>query len=229
MINMPIQFLQTSSSLSREDSHGNESFPNPYSLPAYPHTPYPTVPETRDCSPSALVAWDDLVHTVEPEANQTRFYAPSALGLCHSSPTPSLNISSTELQRVLDSLLDQVDWLEVAIKVAKNRAPSVYCNAIEQILLAHIYQLVKAEGEGDDAVGFGSTNNEKGYVHIYEGDNDDEDEDSREFARKSEDEDRCYDEESDGNQGMEKDTDDDDEDDDMDEDESYEDSERDGV
>ena len=139
MTNMPIQHLQTSSSLFREDSRRNESFLNTYSLPAYPLTPYPIVPETRDCSPSALVAWDDVVHTVEPEANQTRFYAPSALGLCHSSPTPSLNVSSTELQRVLDSLLDQVDWFEVVIKVAKNRAPLVYCNAIEQILLVHIY------------------------------------------------------------------------------------------
>ena len=37
-----------------------------------------------------------------------------------------------ELQRVLDSLLDQVDWLEVAVKVAKHRAPLVSCNAIKK-------------------------------------------------------------------------------------------------
>lgn len=137
---------------------------------------------------------------------------------------------------MLDSLLDQVDWLEVAIKVAKNRAPSVYCNAIEQILLAHIYQLVKAEGEGDDAVGFESTNDEKGYVHIYEGDNDDEDEDSREFARKSEDEDGYYDDDSDDDKDMDEDMDEDknedddeDEEDEMDEGEYDEDSECGGV
>lgn len=108
-----------------------------------------------------------------------------------------------------DSLLDQVDWLEVAIKVAKNRAPSVYCKTIEQILLAHIYQLVKAEGEGNDVGGFESGNDEKDYVHVYEGD-EDEDKDSSEFGRKSEDED-------------------DDEEDEMNEDESDEDSECDGV
>jgi len=228
MTNIPIQFLQTSSSLSREDSHKNESFPNPYSIPAYPLTPYPIVPETRDCSPSALVTWDNLVHTAEPEANQTHFYAPSASGLCHSSPTPSLSVSPTELQRVLDSLLDQVDWLEVAIKVAKNRAPSVYCNAIEQILLAHIYQLVKAEGEGDDAVGFKSADDEKHSVHVYEGDDEDEDEDSSEFARKSKDEDGNYD--GDDHEHLEEDKDeDDDEDEQMDEDESDGDSECDGV
>jgi len=144
------------------------------------------------------VAWDNLVHTAEPEANQTHFYNPS--GLCHSSPIPSLNVSSTE-----------IDWSEVAIKVAKNRAPSVYCNAIEQILLAHIYQLVKAEGEGDDAVGFKRVEDEKDYVHVFEGDDEDEDEDSSEFARKSEDEDGDLD--GDDDKYVEEDKDEDDEDD----------------
>ena len=226
---MPIQYLQTPSSSSRQDSHGNESFPNAYSLPSYPLTPYPIVPETRDWSPSAVGTWDDLVHTAEPEAEQSHFYAPSASGLCHSSPTPCLSISSTELQRVLDSLLDQVDWLEVVMKVAKNRAPSVYCNTIEQILLAHIYQLVKAEGEGNDAGGFESGKDEKDYVHVYE-DDEDEDKDSSEFARKSEDEDGDYDKDGDDNEEMEEDKDeDDDKDDEMDEDVSDEDSECDSV
>ena len=76
---------------------------------------------------------------------------------------------------MLDSLLDQVDWLEVAIKVAKNRAPSFYRNTIEQILLAHIYKLVKAEGEGNDAGGFESGNDEKDYIHVYEDDEDEKD------------------------------------------------------
>ena len=126
---------------------------------------------------------------------------------------------------MLDSLLDQVDWLEVAIKVAKKRAPSVYCNAIEQILLAHIYQLVKAEGEGDDLVGFESGNDEKNYVHVFEND---EDEGSSEFARKSEDEDGDYDGNDDEHMKEDKDEDDD-EDDKLDEDKSDEDSEYDTV
>ena len=46
MTNMPIQVLQTPSSLSREDSHGNENFPNPCSLPALP--PYIHVYEGDD-------------------------------------------------------------------------------------------------------------------------------------------------------------------------------------
>ncbi|KAL2040403.1 hypothetical protein N7G274_006846 [Stereocaulon virgatum] len=216
---MPVHYLQTSSSLSREDSPRNEAY----------LTPYPTVPEPRDCSPSAIGTWDNLVHTAEPEAKQTHFYASSASGLCHSSPTPSLNILSTELQRVLDSLLDQVDWLEVAIKVAKSRAPSIYCQAIEQILLAQIYQLVKAEG-GDDSVGFKNGNDEKDYTHEYEGDDEDEDKDSSEFVRQSEDEDGDYDEDGDNDRHIEEDKDDDDvEVDRIDEDESGEDSECDGV
>ncbi len=123
-----------------------------------------------------------------------------------------------------DSLLDRIDWLEVATKVAKNRAPSVYCNAIEQILLAHIYQLMKAEGEGDDVVRFERVEDEKDYVHVYKGDNKDEDDDTGEFARKSEDEDGDYN--GDNDELMKEDKDeDDDEDDEMNEDESDENSE----
>lgn len=228
MTNMPIQFLQSPSSLSQEDSPRTESFPHPYSLPAYPLTPYPIVPESRNHSPSALMAWDNLVHTTEYEANQTHFYAPSASGLCHSSPTPSLNVSSTELQRVLDALLDQIDWLKVAIKVAKNRAPSIYCNAVEQILLAHIYQLVKAEGEGDYAVGFERVENEKDLAHVSGRDNDDEDDNSSRCAGKSEDEDGGYDGDDDEYMDDDKDEDED-KDDEMDEDESNKNSERDSV
>lgn len=91
--------------------------------------------------------------------------------------------------------------------MAKNRAPSVYYNAIEQILLTHIYQLMKAEGEGDNAEGFVTDNDKKDDAYVYDGNNEDEDEDISKFAKKGEDE----------------------EDDEMDEDESDEDSNCDGV
>ena len=225
MANMPTQYLQTPSGLSRQDSHGNESFPHVYSSP-FPLTLYPTVPETRDWPPCTARTWDNLIHPTKPEIKQTLI----ASDLCHSSPAPSLNIISTELQRVLDSLLEQVDWVEVAIKVAKNRAPSVYCNAIEQILLAHIYQLVKAESESDDTAGFVSGNNEKDEAHAYDFDDQDEDEASSEFAAKSEDEDGDDSEDSDDDGRMEEDKDkDDDEDDETDGDGSDEDSDCDGV
>lgn len=96
--------------------------------------------------------------------------------------------------------------------MAKNRAPPVYYNTIEQILLAHIYQLVKVEGEGNDAGGFESGNDEKDYVHVYE-DDEDEDKGSSEFERKSEDDEGDYDEDGDDNEEMEEDKDEDDEDD----------------
>ena len=162
-----MQYLQTPSSLSLEDSHENDCFPNPYLHPTYPLTPYPTIPEGGDIS--------------------------SASGLCQSSPTPSLNVSSTELQRVLDSLLDQIDWLEVAMKVAKNRAPSVYCNAIEQILLAHIYQLVKAEGNGEDTTELQCAKEDKVGAIVNENDDGYEDENIDELARKNGDESIGYD------------------------------------
>lgn len=143
------------------------------------------VPETRDWLTSALGTWDNLVQTTGPEIKRrarTHFHAPSVSGLGHSWPTPSSNISSTELQRVLDSLLDQIDWLEVAVKVAKNRAPLVYYDAIEKVLLTHTYQLVKAEGGDDDTAEFENGDEDKEYVH-----EDDEHEDSSEASRKSED------------------------------------------
>jgi hypothetical protein len=122
---------------------------------------------------------------------------------------------------VLDSLLDQVDWLEVAEKVARNRAPSIYFNAIEKILLAHIYQLVKIEGENDDAAQFENGNNDKGNVPVYKGDDD-----GSEFERDSGDEDGDSDEDSDDDEDMKEDRDEDDEEDedDINEDEDDEES-----
>ena len=129
---------------------------------------------------------------------------------------------------MLDSLLDQVDWLEVAIKVARNRAPSIYCNAIEKILLAHIYQLVKIEGEDDDAAQFENGNNEQKYVPMHEGDDEEEDEIGSETARKSEDEDGDSDEDDDDDNDDDEDMEGDkheDEDDEMNNDEYDEDGE----
>jgi len=228
---MPSQYLQIPSDLSQQDSHGNESFTDAYSFPPYPLTPYPTIPETKDWSPFALETRDNLVHTTEPEAERrvrTHFYASSPSDLCHSSPTSSLKISSTELQRVLDSLLDQVDWLEVAVRVAEHRAPSIYCNAIEKILLAHIHRLVKTEGEGEDAANFSNGSDDEEYVYVYE--SDDEDEVRSEAPRESEDEDGDGDEDGDEDmEGDEDEQDDEDSDDGMDDDEYDEDNVYDSI
>ena len=143
-------------------------------------------------APSALETSDNLAHTTGRKARPvTKLlgFEPLAPALCHYSPNLSLSISSKELQRVLDSLLDQVDWLEVAVKVAKNRAPAVYCNAIEKILLAHIHQLVKAEGEGDEVGKVKNGKDDKEHMCVYEGD--DEDEDNSEFSRNSEESEDC--------------------------------------
>ena len=119
-------------------------------------------------------------------------------------------------QRVLNSLLDQVDWLEMAVRVTENRAPSLYCNAVQKILQAHIYRLVKAEDA--DAGNFENGNNDKEYVYVYE--SDDEDEVRSGAARESEDGDRDDNEDDDEDmEGDEDEQDDEDNDDDMNDDE----------
>ena len=132
-------------------------------MKAYPLTPYPTLYKTNKRSFSAFETDGNIMPTTEYETKRRErnsgsyhhfFNAPSSSSLCHSPPTPSLNVSSTELKRVLESIFNQVDWLEVALAVAKNRAPSIYCEVIEKILQAQIHQLVKAEVkdeyEGDE-------------------------------------------------------------------------------
>jgi len=75
----------------------------------------------------------------------------------------------------------------VAGKVARNRAPLIYYNAIEKILLAYIYQLIKIEGEDDNIARLKNGNEDENY--IYKGDNKEEGEDRSETTSKSEDED----------------------------------------
>jgi len=70
--------------------------------------------------------------------------------------------------------------------VAKNRAPLVYYNVIEKILLVYIYQLIKVEGEGDDTAKFKNGNNDKELIYMHEGD---KYKDSSKALRESEDED----------------------------------------
>ncbi|KAL8823664.1 MAG: hypothetical protein Q9191_005656 [Dirinaria sp. TL-2023a] len=175
--------------------------------------------------------WDNLVHATEheDERNVTTLLRDSSIvSLCHSLSNSVLDIFSLELQRVLESLLDQVDWLKVAVKAAKHRAPSIYCNAIEKIVLAQIYQLIKAEGQDDEVrSSFKNDNSGKEYMCMHE--HNDEGEDGSEFSRDSEGKDRdCG--ENDDNYSLSTSkygdsSDDEYEDDEMNEDEYGEDSE----
>ena len=113
-------------------------------------------------------------------------------------------ISSAELRRVLDSLFDQVDWLEVAVKVASNRAPSIYCNAVEKILLAYIDQLAKIEDEDDDATQVETSIDDKSSMLTFASDNEEGDSD---FIMASEDEEGDSDEDGDNSEDMEEDRD----------------------
>ena len=68
--------------------------------------------------------------------------------------------------------------------MAKNQAPTVYCNAIEEILLAYIYQIVLAETESNRVSRFRNGEDDKECICVHKGD--DKDEDSSEFSKNSE-------------------------------------------
>lgn len=179
-------------------------------LKAHPLTPYPTLFNTKKRSFSAFETDGDIIPTTEYETKRRErnsdschyfFNTPPSTGLYHSLPTPSLNVSSTELKRVLESIFNQVDWLEVALAVAKNRAPSVYCEVIEKILQAQIHQLVKTEVKDkyevdQDTDKHEDEDDDEEYVYVYgdDDDNNDDDEDEDEDEDKDEDEDEDKDE-----------------------------------
>lgn len=130
---------------------------------------------------------------------ETQYYVPSGLSLYFFLPNPSLNISSIELQKVINSLLDQIDWLEVALKLAKKWAPSVYCNIIKKILLVHIYWFIKIKDKGDGLSKFKNVQNDKKHIYVYK--RNDEDKDDSRFLRNSEDGEDCI-EDGDNNENI---------------------------
>ena len=121
-----------------------------------PLTPYPILDKGNKRALSSLEAntGADEMGTMKrpillPERSNR---GPSPKRLCGdnplSSPQPSyLNISSAELIRASESILNQVDWSEVALEVAGNRRPSVYRKAITLILHAQVYELEDKEAE----------------------------------------------------------------------------------
>ena len=99
--------------------------------------------------------------------------------------TLSVNILLMKLCRVLDSLLNQVDWLKMTIKAAKSWASSIYCAVIEKIMLTQIYHLEKAENEDDIAAN--SDKSDKKYLYMHTDKNKDDDENESEVLTESED------------------------------------------
>ena len=145
---MPVLYNLILTHSSQQNLLCNQDITTGHSHQPYPLTSYPTASIMEHWLHSSTESFNASPTKYE---DTQRVTAPSASSQCHSAPSMSLSISSAELRKVLDSILEQMDWLEVAIKVARDRVPSTYFNVIEDILLAHINQLEKKEGEIEDA------------------------------------------------------------------------------
>lgn len=164
----PCEFLHFPTGLSQQDLRTR-------SLNKYPLTPYPTTQEPNK-QPSLLdgqlsdFAGSKTGQSVKHGAFCHFMHTSASFGLYHHPPV-SLRVSSVELRSVLDSLMSQVDWLEIAVQVGKRWAPSIYCNVIEKILQAEIFQLVETEKKVQDM-----NNDDREYAHVYKGDDENKDE-----------------------------------------------------
>ncbi len=68
-----------------------------------------------------------------------------SLGSGHSSVRLSLDISSTELMRASESILNQVHWSEVVLDVIGKERPAIFRDAFKKILQVRIEELLKQE------------------------------------------------------------------------------------
>lgn len=169
---MPVSYPPIPTHLFQQNLRSNENFANAHHNYPYPLTPYPKIPKIQSWLSFSAESFINPVDITKHEGTQKVTNPSTHLlpSLCHSVPSMSLKVSSTELQRVLDSILDQIDWLEVAVKVARNRAPSIYCNIIKMILRAHIYQLVRIEGEDVDAANIENSRDRENCILVDGGD-----------------------------------------------------------
>ncbi len=107
------EFFHTSPFPLQQGLNDKDQFMKAYSL-----TSYSTLYKTNKRSFSAFETDGNIMLTTKYEIKRRErnfdsyhhfFNAPSSSSLCHSSPTSSLNVSSTKLKRVLESIFNQVD------------------------------------------------------------------------------------------------------------------------
>jgi len=114
----------------------------------YPPTPYPIFQEPQQLtSPIQTERVKVNPSTGEQRCFHHSLQTSSPFSREYSSRANSKNVSPIELLRVMDSVISQVDWLEVARQVGKKRAPSIYCSATERMFIAQMNQLIRAEQE----------------------------------------------------------------------------------
>ena len=157
-----------------------------------PLTPYPVFDKKNKRPLSALeasTAPDEMKRMKCPILLSERSnYGPSPKRLCGDSPlssstSPYLKISSAELLRASESILNQVDWLKVALEVAGNRRASVYREAIMLILHTQVYELEIKEAKKEE-------NEEEGKDEEDQDEDEDEGEEEEEEEEEEEDEDK---------------------------------------
>lgn len=113
-----------------------------------PGTPYPR-PTTGWKRSASFIGRDDAPKKEEIKKCKTTNHSLGSFPSLNSKHPPS-NISPTELMRALRSILNQVDWSEVALDVVGNEKPTIYRNAFKKLIQAHIEEVVKQGGYRED-------------------------------------------------------------------------------
>ncbi len=135
---MSYEFFHTSSFSLQQNLNDNDQFMKVYSL-----TSYSTLCNINKRSFFTFKTDDNIILMMKYEIKRRKrnfdschhfFNISLSTSLCHSSLTSFLNVSSTKLKRVLESIFNQVDWLEMTLAIVKNWASSIYSKVIEKIL-----------------------------------------------------------------------------------------------
>ena len=120
-----------------------------------PCTPYPMLMKTRERSMS-FNKQDDTLEEVAVKKRRIVGEEGIATTSPHLISFPSLDsshapvglcygISSTELKRASESILNQVNWSKVVLDAIGKEKPTIFRQAFKEILQAHIEKLLKQE------------------------------------------------------------------------------------
>ncbi len=113
-----------------------------------PGTPYP-MPTNRWKRSASFIGQDDAPKNEETKKRKTTNNSLVSFPSLDSEHPPS-NISPMKLTWALRSILNQVDWSEVALDVVGNEKPTIYRNAFKKLIQAHIEEVLRQDGYRED-------------------------------------------------------------------------------